>query len=230
MHENDDLCPLHRLMISDVRRTAGMTTCCLTRLWLIITNEVEIQPVAWEVMLGDYIDRCRSNLDSVKANNLRGNLRRSLSKDAMSWKIFVRGLSVIFRYDCWMQLTIDRGGDICVVKAPIHKIYTDTVTPSPDGIIEGSVLRTAWREILGYYKIDNINTLIRKYAKNFKSVSGAVPSNLPSGLRAEAMTWANFDRGLTTLEADTIKVEVFANVASPKDTRRVGGVTLTRSY
>lgn len=208
------------LLLEDDIRLVLATNDVLTRLWRLTIRKLPITLSIWDGMLLDYIDRCRETMDDKRANNLKGNLGKSLAKDEMSWKYFCRGITIpgFERVRLQVELMFEEGsvtsittippvyGDLVEVDDKGNRIETDTT-----GFILGYLYKDLYAKCAPLFP--NYPKIFREYCEKCHEVKGedigSIKSNLPRALAEDKMTWQVFYRGISVYPAKAVKLTLF---------------------
>lgn len=96
---NKKLYPIEKILASPdkgVSATRGIGGI-LARLWRQILDDVNMKPNRFEVLLSDFITNAKRGIPEhrVSRHFTRGNLRRELEKDTMTFKVFMKGMKFL---------------------------------------------------------------------------------------------------------------------------------------
>jgi hypothetical protein len=96
---NKKLYPIEKILNSPdkgVYSTRGIGGI-LASLWRQVLLDVNMKPPRFEILLDDFINNAKRGIpeDRVSRHFTRGNLRRELEKETMTFKVFMKGMKFL---------------------------------------------------------------------------------------------------------------------------------------
>lgn len=103
----------------------------LARLWRIILNKYMLSGRQWQQQVTQYQEKVARSTTKKGGANIKGNLTRSLAKDAISWKTFLAGLSIIQFDKIRIEVHLTKKGKTEVIGLDINN-DEEMHCPEPD--------------------------------------------------------------------------------------------------
>jgi hypothetical protein len=78
----------------------------LSRLWRILLYETKIRGSDWHTRLNKWQQKMQRKYSDKEAASLKGNITKTLAKNNLSWRTFIRGIQIL-GYECMdIELTL----------------------------------------------------------------------------------------------------------------------------
>ncbi len=187
-------------------------TCVLARLWRLTVAGLVVELSVWELRFNAYIAACEDVIGKQKAHNQKGNLPKRLARPEMTFKVFCKGLSVLFKqFD--FELSITKDGVTHTYCEKIDSIYDDSA---------GKYLKSIWNKFIVDWPdvTNNWPKYMADYKTRFKKEFGDDASNLASNLtralETDELTWNVLYQGIQVHQIQEMKITVRTEIGSSK--------------
>ena len=212
----------------------GSPGSILSGLYRAILKELGIEEARFRMFVDRYVESTSNGCDSKELSSMKGNARNELLKSVMTWKVFLKGLSVlnITQFEIAVQLYMDDDKDnVALVKRVTlsrNKIEAEKQIENSGTILSGIFKEAMFQMDID---IDKFNEYVHAFIQragvpqNLKEISSA-RGNLKKELLKPAMTWNLFIKGMVFLKVKKFDIGISLHHFNGKITQHYRSIVL----
>lgn len=227
------------LPFSEQIRT-GTSDSILSALYRDILSDLGIEEGRFLLMVDKHVSRTITPEEMKEISSIRGNVRKELMKSVMTWKVFIKGLSVlnVKKFEVEIKTALKTGevkaaSVIRTVLLDPNLIPNDKTEISKPVNVLTSLLRGIFEKC--HVTTARFSELIRDYIikanipVNMKEISSA-RGNIKKELLHDSISWKVFVKGLVFLNAWQFAIEVRLYHLNGKVTQHSKSIILDSEY
>lgn len=197
--------PLHSLMVGDPTYVE-MASCRLAKLWRLALIYINIHPTTWDSLMVSYINDAREVLTKKQADNLKGNVSKSLVRDGLAFKALCRGVTVLNYKKTIFRVYTTKGDVTHTASIAIPPTYDDE--PAGRYLKALYVAITAdWPEVTINWR-EHMRTFRERVTDTYGDDSSNLSSSISAALNSNDITWQVFYQALMIHDFDSICIEL----------------------
>lgn len=200
------------------RSISGTSGVILASLFRIIMHEIGINNEKFNYLMLRYLDDPRNHIprNIRERSTVRGNLKKQLLKNTMTWKVFCKGMVFLNVKELDLNLVLEHS-DYSVSE---HKLLIQPPVKNP-----GSFLSAFYKQILKDLSLDieHFNIKLDKYCNKINALATEDDSlknkfKIRRETFSASISWKVFCRGLFILEIKKLTLVATIKHASNRQT------------